>query len=138
MIINILCVLVFGFWSAGTAIGLYTVNLVKMKVTQSQNQLQEWMSQLKHTQKLGVVMFETEGSGVVRIMRSIFAELIKENAPKLELISCDLDEHPDLAASFQICELPTMLFFSKDKLEARFQGLTPKHELVSKINSLLA
>lgn len=103
-----------------------------------ENYLQERLAELGKTSRLGLVVFETKWSGSSDMMRTIVTSLVQENKDRLTLISCDLDELPNLAAEFQICELPTIMFFLHGKVQTRLDGLIPKHELASQIETLLA
>lgn len=99
--------------------------------------LNNWIREIGDKNKIGLAIFGTKWNGSSNMMRSILTSLIKENEDQLALISFDLDESPNLAAEYQICELPTIMFFLNGKVEIRIDGLIPKHELASQINTLL-
>lgn len=99
--------------------------------------LTNWIRQISENSKIGLAIFGTKWNGSSNMMRSIVASLIEENEDQVALISFDLDESPHLAAEYQICELPTIMFFLHGKVEIRIDGLVPKHELASQINALL-
>ena len=100
-----------------------------------QNHLTLWVEQLGD--QLGLLLLEKPWSGCSDIMRSIVSGLAEEYKPRLKWELCDLDGHPDIAEAFQICELPTILFFQHGEIQSRFQGLTPRHELSNHIQKLL-
>ena len=122
------------FWY-GISIELIRAIPITIIIMSGQHQINQWIDQLGGS--LGLLMLERKWDGNSEIMRSITTHLNQQYASQLQINVCDLDAHPDIAQSFQICELPTILLFMNGKILGRFQGLIPRHELADQIQSIL-
>lgn len=65
----------------------------------------------------------------------IIEEIATEN-PDITVGKIDVDQHGNLAASYDITSIPTLLFFKDSKLEERSIGVVGKNIIQTKINAL--
>ena len=59
-------------------------------------------------------------------------------AGKLKFVKVNVDEAPELARTYQVVAIPTVLMFKDGKLADRFTGARPEADLKTRLDALLA
>lgn len=65
-------------------------------------------------------------------------KLAVEYAGRLKVGKLNVDEHPDLAAKYQVSGIPSLLIFKDGKLLERIVGAQPFGALDSQVKSILS
>jgi len=72
-----------------------------------------------------------------RMVAPIVEELAKEYNGKLKVAKVDVDSNQDIATTFGIMSIPTLLIFSGGRVADQLVGAVPKSMLVDKITRVL-
>ena len=83
------------------------------------------------TTDLVLVLFTSDGSGLGYIEESNLAELPKKLVKSISIYKLDYEKHKDVALTYNIRELPTLLFFHGKTIIDKIVGLHSKAELIS-------
>jgi thioredoxin 1 len=84
-----------------------------------------------------LVDFWAEWCGPCRILTPIVEELDEEMADRVDIYKCNVDECPDIAESFNIRSIPTLILFKNGEIVDTSRGATSKSVLVEWLNSKL-
>lgn len=71
-------------------------------------------------------------------MESVLAHLARKERERLRVQRVDVDERPELAARFQVTELPTLVLFRERQPVARLEGRTSAPRIEAMIEGALA
>ncbi|MEL6894989.1 MAG: thioredoxin [Planctomycetota bacterium] len=80
-----------------------------------------------------LVDFWATWCGPCRLLAPMLDELASEN-PNVSIGKLNVDEHPDVARTYQVQGLPTLLVFKNGEITDSFQGLKPKAQLQSALD----
>lgn len=81
-----------------------------------------------------IIDFSAVWCGPCKMMKPIFEQLASEYGDKINFVSIDIDENPDIANKYQIQSIPTFVFLDEDGREAnRINGAVPESELRAEI-----
>lgn len=86
--------------------------------------------------KISVVDFGAEWCGPCRSLEPVINEIAKSYGDIVNIGKLNVDENPEIAATFGITSIPTILFFKDGELVDRIKGLVPKKEIELKIATL--
>ncbi len=82
-----------------------------------------------------LVDFWAPWCGPCRMMGPIIDSLAGKYAGKVKIAKLNVDDSPDLAASFNVSTIPTLLFFKNGKAVHTLVGVTPEPELENQIKT---
>ena len=82
-----------------------------------------------NNEKTVLVDFWAEWCGPCRAVSPILDQIATENADKLDIVKLNVDEHPALAAKYQITSIPAMKVFQKGEVVKTVIGANPKPQL---------
>ncbi len=72
-----------------------------------------------------------------KMIAPVVEELAKEYNGKLKVAKLDVDANRDIASSFGIMSIPTLLLFNNGSVADQVVGAVPKNTLVDKISRVL-
>lgn len=75
--------------------------------------------------------------GPCRMLAPIISELAEQYDGRIVVGKCDVEENDDIAMTFGVRNIPTILFFKNGELVDKFVGATNKATLEEKFNALL-
>jgi len=75
--------------------------------------------------------------GPCRMLSPTVDDIAEEYAGRVEVCKCNVDDCEDVAAQFNIRNIPTLLYFKDGQLVDRTVGLVSKQEIESILNNLL-
>ena len=85
-----------------------------------------------------VVDFWAEWCGPCKMLAPVLEEIALEQQGRVTVAKVNIDEHPALAARFNIQSIPSLLYFSGGELRDQSLGLLSKKALVARLASLRA
>jgi thioredoxin 1 len=83
-----------------------------------------------------VVDFYADWCGPCRIISPLIEQLSKEYKGRAKFVKIDTDDNQELAGQFGIMSIPTVMFFSKGKVEDIVVGAAPAAVFKQKLESL--
>lgn len=86
---------------------------------------------------VAMVDFWAEWCGPCRMIGPSVEELSKEYEGKAVIGKLNVDDNPNIASSFGIRSIPTILFFKNGKVVDKQVGVVPKAELERKLRAHL-
>ena len=97
----------------------------------------EFKEKVIESERLSLVKFKTEWSGACQIISPIYDELASSYKNRVNFFTVDVETEKELPGEFGITELPTILFFKRGEIIDHVRGLTPKKNMISKIEEAL-
>ena len=82
--------------------------------------------------KTVLVDFWASWCGPCRMLSPIVDEIAAEH-PEIKVCKVNVDDEPELAQSFQIMSIPSLMVFKEGKVVANSVGLRPKAEIEAMI-----
>jgi thioredoxin 1 len=83
-----------------------------------------------------VVDFWAEWCGPCKAIAPILEELAHEYAGRVTIAKVNVDEHPGLAARFQVRSIPTLLFFRGGQVVDQVIGAVPKAQIKKRLDAV--
>jgi thioredoxin 1 len=90
------------------------------------------------SKRLVLVQFKKEWNGASQIIAPVYNDLGESYKEAAHFFTVDTEIEKGLAVEYGIIEIPTILFFRDGKVVDHVVGLTPKNDLVSKIEAAIA
>lgn len=81
-----------------------------------------------------LVDFFAAWCGPCRMLTPVMQQLAEEYAGKVKIVKVNVDQAPELAASFGINSIPALLYFKNGQVKGSSIGFAHKEELVRKLN----
>ncbi len=83
-----------------------------------------------------VVDFYADWCGPCKVIEPVIHKLSEEYQGRVKFVKVDTDANQELTAQFGIMSIPTVMFFSKGKVEDIVIGAVPSSVLKSKVDTL--
>ncbi len=84
-----------------------------------------------------VVDFWAEWCGPCKQIAPVLSEIASETSGELTIAKLNVDEHPAVAAKFNVMSIPTLLVFKDGELKKRVVGARPKGALLQEFREFL-
>jgi thioredoxin 1 len=83
-----------------------------------------------------MVDFYAEWCGPCKMIAPFLEELSEELTGKAKVVKVDIDKSNDIAATYNIRSVPTLMFFKNGEPIDRIVGMVPKETLAAKISGM--
>jgi thioredoxin 1 len=107
-----------------------------MSETVDQIQGSSFQAEVVRSELPVVVDFYADWCGPCRIISPLIEQLSKEYKGKAKFVKINTDDNQELAGQFGIMSIPTVMFFSKGKVEDIVVGAAPGAVFKQKVESL--
>ena len=84
-----------------------------------------------------VVEFWAEWCGPCRMVSPILEELSNEHGDKVSFVKLNVDENPQVAASYRITSIPTLNVYSGGQVVKQIIGAKPKSAIINDLRDYL-
>lgn len=84
-----------------------------------------------------VVDFWAEWCGPCRMVSPILEELSNEHGDKVSFVKLNVDENPQVAASYRITSIPTLNVYSGGQVVKQIIGAKPKSAIINDLRDYL-
>ncbi|NLX99537.1 MAG: thioredoxin [Rhodopirellula sp.] len=81
-----------------------------------------------------LVDFWAPWCGPCRMIAPVVEELATENAGNLKVVKINIDDSPNVASSYGVSSIPTLMIFKGGEVVDRFVGVQPKNRLQTAID----
>ena len=92
---------------------------------------QNFDEQIKNNSEAVLVDFWAPWCMPCRIVAPILSDVAKDYTGRLKIAKVNVDENPQLSASFQIMSIPTLILFKNGKPVDSVIGALPRNKLIT-------
>lgn len=85
-----------------------------------------------------LVDFGATWCGPCKMLDPIVSQLAQEWTGKAKFVRVDVDECPEIAASYQVMGVPTLMMFVKGQVVERISGFQPKERVAARFRPHLS
>ena len=96
-----------------------------------------FQTEVKESGKVTIVDFYADWCGPCRKLSPIIEEIEQELSDKVKFTKINTDENIELAQTYQISGIPTLLIFKDGEVAERMVGLMPKSSIITNIEKHL-
>ncbi|MDA4125815.1 MAG: thioredoxin [Thaumarchaeota archaeon] len=107
-----------------------------MSDTVTQIQGSKFQEEVVRSSQPVVVDFYADWCGPCKVIEPVIHKLSEEYQGRVKFVKIDTDANQELAMQFGIMSIPTVMFFSKGKVEDIVIGAVPSAVLKSKVDAL--
>ncbi|MDA4118970.1 MAG: thioredoxin [Thaumarchaeota archaeon] len=107
-----------------------------MSDTVTQIQGSRFQEEVVNSSQPVVVDFYADWCGPCKVIEPVIHKLSEEYQGRVKFVKIDTDANQELAMQFGIMSIPTVMFFSKGKVEDIVIGAVPAAVLKSKVDAL--
>ncbi len=98
---------------------------------------QNFESEIKEYQGAALVDFYADWCGPCQMMSPVIDKIADELEGQVKVGKVNTDENLELAESFGIMSIPTIMIFKNGNIEKVFNGLTSKSEIMDVLKNIL-
>jgi thioredoxin 1 len=98
---------------------------------------EEFQSKVLEAEGSVVVDFWAEWCGPCRLLSPLIEQLAREYDGRVQFVEVNVDENPDVAMTYGIEGIPTLVLFHKGRVVDRVVGYLPKPILVRRLEAAL-
>lgn len=84
-----------------------------------------------------VVDFFATWCGPCKMIAPTIDEISAEVEGKAKVIKIDIDNDKDLATSYGVKSIPTLVFFKNGEITDKIVGAVPKEDIIAKLNGII-
>src|ERR1700752_2547776 len=84
---------------------------------------------------LNLVQFKKEWNGACQIISPIYDELARYYKGQASFFTVDVERETGIERDYGVVEYPTILFFRRGEIIDHIAGLTPKNQIIMKIEN---
>ena len=91
---------------------------------------QDFQSKVLEADKPVLVDFFATWCGPCKRLAPVLDEVAQEKAGQAYVYKVDIDQSPDLASSYRVNSVPTLILFDKGAIKNKTLGAVPKQQLM--------
>lgn len=92
---------------------------------------QDFKAKVLEADKPVLVDFFATWCGPCKRLSPVLEEIAQEVSGKAYVYKVDIDQSPDLAASYRVNSVPTLILFDKGTIKNKVLGAMPKQQIMS-------
>jgi thioredoxin 1 len=97
------------------------------------NKMNARFNQILNTEKPVLIDFHATWCGPCKMLSAVLKQVKDSLGERVSIIKIDVDKNQELAATYQVRGVPTMMLFQNGKQLWRESGVLSKEEIIQKI-----